>query len=78
MVDPYLHKHRRCPLHLMGHANGALEGGLHIGAAEGTPMANAFVALMQGIGHEMESFGDSTGSLDLTVPRRVTSTGGAK
>tara|TARA_B110000263_G_C14835718_1_gene297407 strand:- start:318 stop:506 length:189 start_codon:yes stop_codon:yes gene_type:complete len=62
----------------MGHANGALEGGLHIGATEGTPMSNAFVSLMQGIGHDMEGFGDSTGSLDLTVPRGVTSTGGAK
>jgi hypothetical protein len=78
MGDPNLHNHRRCPLLLMGHANGALEGGLHVGAAEGTPMANAFVALMQGIGHEMEGFGDSTGSLDLTVPREATSTGGTK
>ena len=52
--------------------------GLHIGATEGTPMSNAFVSLMQGIGHDMEGFGDSTGSLGLTIPRGVTSTGGAK
>ena len=32
---------------LMGRANGALEGGLHLRAAEGTPMANVFVGLMQ-------------------------------
>lgn len=78
MGDSNLHNHIRCPLLLMGHANGALEGGLHIRATEGTPMANAFVTLMQGIGHDMESFGDSNGSLDLTVPRGVTSTGGGE
>ncbi len=67
MGDPNLHNHKRCPLLLMGHANGALEGGVHIAAAEGTPMANAFVTLMQGLGHELDSFGDSNGSLALTV-----------
>ena len=68
MGDPNLHNHRRCPLLLMGKANGVLEGGLHIRAPEGTPMANAFVSLMQGMGHEMTSFGDSTGTLALTYP----------
>ncbi len=78
MGDSNLHNHLRCPLLLMGHANGALAGGLHVRATEGTPMANAFVPLMQGMGHEMESFGDSNGSLDLTVPRGVASTGGGE
>lgn len=68
MGDPNLHNHRRCPLLLMGRANGALEGGLHLRAPKGTPMANVFVSLMQGLGHEMESFGDSTGTLPLTLP----------
>jgi hypothetical protein len=65
MGDPNLHNHRRCPLLLLGKANGALEGGLHLRAPKGTPMANAFVSLMQGIGHDMQSFGDSTGSFPL-------------
>jgi hypothetical protein len=69
MGDPNLHNHRRCPLLLIGKANGALEGDLHIRAPKGTPMANAFVSLMQGIGHDMKSFGDSTGTLALTHPR---------
>ena len=68
MGDPNLHNHRRCPLLLMGKANGALEGGLHIRAPQGTPMANAFVSLMQGMGHDMAGFGDSTGTLALTYP----------
>lgn len=68
MGDPNLHNHRRCPLLLMGKANGVLEGGLHIRAPGGTPMANAFVSLMQGMGHELRGFGDSTGTLALTSP----------
>jgi hypothetical protein len=77
MGDPNLHNHRRCPLLLMGKANGALEGNLHIRAPKGTPMANAFVSLMQGIGHDAHSFGDSTGTLALTYPRGHTSASGS-
>lgn len=65
MGDPNLHNHIRCPLLLMGHANGALEGNMHVAAAVGTPMANAFVSLMNGMGHELDSFGDSNGALAL-------------
>ncbi|HXV64711.1 MAG TPA: hypothetical protein VEK15_28695, partial [Vicinamibacteria bacterium] len=66
MADGNLHNHRRAPLLLFGHANGALEGGLHLRAPEGTPMANVFVSLMQKIGHEeMTAFGDSTGAFSL-------------
>ena len=65
MGDPNLHNHKRCPLLLMGHGNGALAGNIHVAAPEGTPMANAFVPLMQGLGHELDSFGDSNGSLEL-------------
>ena len=77
MGDSNLHNHIRCPLLLMGHANGALQGNMHIAAAEGTPMANAFVSLMNGMGHELNSFGDSNGALDLSMSRAVTSTGAA-
>ena len=69
MADPNLHNHRRAPLLILGHANGALEGGLHLRAPQGTPMANAFVSLMQKIGHaEMQAFGDSTGAFPLDAP----------
>jgi hypothetical protein len=72
MGDPNLHNHRRCPLLLMGKANGALEGGLHLRTPEGTPMANVFVSLMQAMGHDdMSHFGDSTGAFPLTFPRGV-------
>ena len=69
MGDPNLHNHRRCPLLLMGHANGTLEGNLHLRAPTGTPMANVFVSLMQRIGHDdVQQFGDSTGEFPLSFP----------
>jgi hypothetical protein len=75
MGDPNLHNHRRCPLILMGHANGALEGNLHLRAQSGTPMANPLLSLMRGIGHDdMESFGDSTGEFALGFPRTASRT----
>jgi hypothetical protein len=76
MADPNLHDHRRCPLMLLGHANGALEGNLHLRAPLGTPMANVFVNLMQRIGHDIEGFGDSTGNFDLSFPGGGVSGGG--
>ena len=64
-----MHGTVRCPLILMGRANGALEGNIHLKALDGTPMANAFVSLLRGIGHEdLQGFGDSTGQLPLTPP----------
>lgn len=69
MGDPNLHAHRKCPLILMGKANGALPGNMHVKAPDATPMANPLLTLMREIGHEdMESFGDSTGILRLDMP----------
>lgn len=65
MGDANLHNHRRCPLVVFGGANGQLQGGTHIKAEDGTPMANAMLTLLQKLGHEIDSFGDSTGTLSL-------------
>ncbi len=67
MADANVHNHRRCPLVLLGKGNGLLAGNTHIKAADGTPMANAMLTLLKGLGlEEMTSFGDSTGELSLT------------
>ena len=77
MADGNLHNHRRAPLLVMGGANGALPGGLHLRAPEGTPMANAFVSLMRKIGHpEMDAFGDSDGVFSLDGDGVAATTGG--
>ena len=67
MADSNLHSHSRCPLIVMGHANGKLPGNLHLKAPDGTPMANAMLSMMHTLGmSDMNSFGDSTGALPLT------------
>ena len=67
MGDSYIHNHRRCPLFLAGRANGLLKRGLHIKAADGTPMANAMLTLLQGLGVDIKTFGDSSGAMDLNA-----------
>ena len=76
MADGNVHNHRRCPLVLLGGANGQLEGGLHLKAPDGTPMANVMLTLMHKLGMEdMRSFGDSTGDFSLTLPYSAASAG---
>jgi len=66
MSDSNLHNHRRCPLILLGHAGGRIEGNMHIKAPDGTPMANALLATMHSLGLEdQKSLGDSTAPLSL-------------
>jgi hypothetical protein len=70
MGDSNIHDHKRCPLFLVGHASGRLKGNLHIRTADGTPMANAMVSVLHALGlDDVETFGDSTGALDLNEAR---------
>src|SRR5690606_23352161 len=69
MADGNLHNHRRCPLIVLGKANGQLQGNIHLRAPDGTPMANVMLCLMHKLGmDDMENFGDSTGDMSLTMP----------
>jgi hypothetical protein len=73
MADPNIHNHRRCPLILLGHANGMLKGNMHLKAADGTPMANVMLTLMHRLGlDEVKTFGDSTGEFSLTASAATT------
>jgi hypothetical protein len=66
MADSNIHNHKRVPLFVAGHAGGRLKGGLHIKAADGTPMANPMLTMLHMAGRDdLQSFGDSTGELDL-------------
>ena len=68
MADANIHNHRRCPLLLLGHGNGMLDGNLHLKAIDGTPMANVFLTLMHKLGlDDIRTFGDSTGEFALTA-----------
>jgi hypothetical protein len=63
--DANLHNHRRCPLVVFGGGSGKLQGGSHIKAPDGTPMANVMLTVLNKLGHELSSFGDSTGEMSL-------------
>jgi hypothetical protein len=67
MGNPNVHNHKRCPLFIAGHGAGALKGNWHVKAADGTPMANAMLWLVQRLGLDIATFGNSTGALDLNA-----------
>ena len=75
MGDSNIHNHRRCPLVVLGHANGQLEGNVHLKAPDRTPMANAMLTLMQRLGLKVEDFGDSTGEFALSTSSSPAVTG---
>jgi hypothetical protein len=66
MGDANVHNHKRCPLIVLGGANGQLPGNAHVRAQPGTPMANVMLTLMHKLGlTDIEQFGDSTGTCSL-------------
>ena len=77
MGNSNLHNHKRCPLFLAGRAGGRLKGNLHLKAADGTPMANVMLSLLHAMDvNTVETFGNSTGTFDLTsVPAPETARG---
>jgi hypothetical protein len=76
MGNSNAHNHKRCPLFLVGRAAG-LKGNLHLKASDGTPMANVMLTLLHGLGlDDMEQFGDSTGTFDLTRAQEPTAVQG--
>jgi len=61
--DGSVHSYKDLPLLIAGSANGALKTGRHVAAPAGTPVANAWLALLKIHGVEKERFADSTGPL---------------
>src|SRR5436190_74328 len=72
MADSNIHNHRRVPLFAAGRLGGKLQGGVHIKAPDGTPMANAMLTMLHGLGRtDLPSFGDSSSELDLNTAQIV-------
>ena len=72
MGNSNVHNHKRCPLFFAGKGAGAVKGNLHIKTADGTPMANAMLGALRGVGLELESFGDSSSVMDLNAAPSTT------
>lgn len=53
------------PTLLIGGGSGKLSGGRHIALPQPTPIANLHLALLDKVGVERKSFGDSTGTISL-------------
>jgi hypothetical protein len=64
MGNPSLHDHVNLPILVAGGKNTGLRGGRHIRYAEGTPLANLHLTLLDRVGVQLDSFEDSTGKID--------------
>src|SRR6266852_4394674 len=63
--DSNVHNHKRVPIFLAGHANGALKGNMHVRCPDSTPMANIFLTMLHKLGVNIETFGDSNGEIAI-------------
>ena len=64
LSDGNAHSNNDLPLVLAGNAGGR-RGGRHIASDDKTPVANLFVSMLNSVGVATESFGDSTGRIEL-------------
>ncbi|MEO8308901.1 MAG: DUF1552 domain-containing protein [Pseudomonadota bacterium] len=65
MSNSNQHDHRPLPILVAGSAGGNLKGGRHIRVGEGIPLSNLQLSLLHKLGVSAESFGDSTGTVDI-------------
>jgi hypothetical protein len=65
MSNGNIHDHAPLPIIVAGGASGKLKGGRHLRFPDHIPLSNLLLALVHKIGIERESFGDSTGVLDI-------------
>lgn len=64
MGNPNLHDHTDLPIIVAGGAAGNVAGGRHIRFDKPTPLANLHLTLLQKAGLDLESFGDSSGTIE--------------
>src|SRR5262249_21176384 len=66
MGDSNAHNHKRVPFFLVGRLGGALKGGLHLKAPNGTPLADVMLGALHALGlGDVTAFGDSEKVFDL-------------
>lgn len=65
MGNSNVHAHKRVPFILVGHASGAIKGNLHVRCKEETPQSNGLLSVVQKLGVQVESVGDSTGTIAI-------------
>jgi hypothetical protein len=65
IADSNRHTHEKLPVVIVGGANGNINTGRHLMLPNDTPVANLFLAMIARHGMQHDSFGDSTGSLQI-------------
>ena len=65
LSDGNMHLYKDLPVLLAGGEATGIRGGRHVAFPENTPLANLYLTLLDKLGIHLESFGDSTGRLDL-------------
>jgi hypothetical protein len=65
MANSNAHDHYPLPVIVFGHGAGRYRGNEHVMAAPRTPMANLFMSIAAKEDIELDSFGDSTGALEI-------------
>ena len=66
MSDGNSHEPDNLPIVLAGRGGGKIKPGRHIACPKNTPLCNLYVSMLDQMGTPVESFGDSTGSIDLS------------
>ena len=64
MGDPDAHDHSNLPIIVAGGAAGKMRGGRHIRFKDPTPLSNLHLTLLNKVGVPMETFSDSTGTVE--------------
>jgi hypothetical protein len=65
MANSNAHDHYPLPVVVFGHGAGRYQGNVHVMAKPRTPMANLFLSMAAKEDVKLESFGDSTGLLEI-------------
>jgi len=64
--DGNAHDPSNLPIILAGKAGGSIRSGRHINTPDPTPLCNLYKSMLDRMDVEVEAFGDSTSSLDLS------------
>lgn len=65
MGDGNVHGHKRVPMILAGRAGGSVKGGIHVRAKDDTPQANILLTVVQALGIDVDTVGNSTGTFSI-------------
>jgi glyoxylase-like metal-dependent hydrolase (beta-lactamase superfamily II) len=65
MSNGDIHNHSPLPIVLVGRASGQIKGGRHVRYPQHTPLSNLLLTVLHKPGIPQESFGDSTGPLEI-------------